>query len=393
MDRKNEPLVFYDAIYQRIVITDPLVKSLIYTPEFQRLKYIRQLGTLSLVFNSSSNHTRFAHCLGVYHLITSLFARKQFDKFSFQRKREVAIAGLLHDLGHGPFSHIFEKVIDNFHHENFSAKIIQNHQGSIYVLLQKYGINLDRVVNLILNKSQNDWGQNLISGQFDLDRLDYLLRDCYFLGVSSGINLKRLLDNLFVVNEKIIFREKVLLDLENYLLFRFYMHKTFFWHPENVFLENVFSAIFQRIKDLIKEKKLTVFSQQPLWIVLTKKLPTTADFLKLTDYELLHFFAEVQRKSDDVILKKLLTIFLQPSQSKPYLSDFSKPEWKKMEANGWPKKYFYYQNTLSLKIYEKDCQEIWILTDQNKQQRMSMVSIFFDRTRLYRKQFQFLVNF
>lgn len=229
MNVKSPLLVFHDAIYSKIIIDDPLIRALIYTPEFQRLKYLRQLGTLSLTVYALPMHTRFSHSLGVYHLLNCLFRRPNFTHLVSKTKQEVIIAGLLHDLGHGPFSHIFEKVLSDFKHEDYSAKIITNRNGNIYPLLVQQGLNVKRIVDLILHRTQNDWAQTLISGQFDLDRLDYLLRDRYFLGLSnSGINLDRLLDNIFLKENKLLFREKALLDLENYLIFRFYMHKTFF---------------------------------------------------------------------------------------------------------------------------------------------------------------------
>ena len=149
-------LILHDPIYQKITIEDPLIQSLIYTPEFQRLKYLRQLGTLSLTINSSPNHTRFAHCLGVYHLINRLFVRQQFVHLSLKERREVGVAGLLHDLGHGPFSHIFEQVVTTFTHEDYSAKIIRYRQGNIYPLLKQYGLDVERIVNLILHRTNQD---------------------------------------------------------------------------------------------------------------------------------------------------------------------------------------------------------------------------------------------
>lgn len=393
MNPATKPLIFYDPVYQKVTIEDPLVQALIYTPEFQRLKYIRQLGTLALTINSSPNHTRFVHCLGVYRLINSLFQRKQFSHLSLQEKREISIAGLLHDLGHGPFSHIFEKVIPQFNHEDYSAQIIYNRQGKIYSLLSQHNLNIERIVNLILHRTNQDWAQTLISGQFDLDRLDYLLRDRYFVGLSSsGINLNRLLDNIFLYNEKIVFQEKALLDLENYLIFRFYMHKTFFFHPENVFLDNVFLAIFKRLKLLVKTGKLTPQELAPFGAILQDQLPDLNTFAKLTDYNVLAFFQRLKNGTDDHILHKLITTFLEPSAVENYLLDFSEADVQKNLAKGWEREYFYYQSNFLLNIYHKDQQPIWILTEKQQQQRLDQVSMFFNQNRSYHKQLLILLK-
>ena len=393
MNQRVKPLIFHDVIYQKVTIEDPLIQSLIYTPEFQRLKYLRQLGTLSLTINASAAHTRFTHCLGVYHLIHSLFTRTQFSHLSLQEKREVEIAGLLHDLGHGPFSHIFEKVVPRFVHEEYSAKLIYNPQGNIYSLLSHYKLNIDRIVNLILHRLDHDWAQTLISGQFDLDRLDYLLRDRYFVGLSSsGINLDRLLDNIFLCKNKIVFQEEALLDLENYLIFRFYMHKTFFWNPENVFLDNLFVTIFKRLKLLFPKNQEIINSFVGFDQIAKNKLPNISTFLQMTDYSVLSFFSYLQNHINDPILQKLITVFLHPSHPHPYLLDFSEEDIKKGETKNWSREYFYYQNHFSLDLYKENNQIIWIWTNNQQCQKLSEVSMFFNQNRSYQKDLAILLK-
>lgn len=395
MSTKNKPIVFYDAVYQKIIIFDPLIQELIFTKEFQRLKHIKQLGTLSLLLNSSA-HTRFSHSIGVYYLIAKLLSKKRFAYLSDIAKKEVAVAGLLHDLGHGPFSHIFEKITPTFRHEDYSAKIIASKKGDIYPILQKYRLNIDRINDLITKKTVNDWGQTLISQQFDLDRLDYLMRDSYFLGLKGlSLSTERLLDNIIFYDHKLVFYERVILDLESYLIFRFYIHKTFFWNAENIFYDNVFISIFQRLYDLSQSNYDFGFGLGKFTAIVQRKTLSLSNLLQLDDHDLFVFFRQIQKQSQDVTLLKLINVLLNAPFNKPFVEkpqDVQK-QIKLMQQQKLDPQYFVYSSNLSMSIYEKDQDEILLLDQNNNLQPLSKKSLFFNFTRSYSKNITVALDF
>jgi len=184
-----------DAIHKNININEPIIKELIASKEFQRLRGISQLAGAQVAFPSAT-HTRFTHSLGVYHVLNRVFA-EVFGAKLISKKEQliVKIAGLLHDIGHGPFSHTFEKILNlnedknyQFNHEFYTCAIISDEKTEINQILKKYHININSVINII-KKDQSKCPKyqiQLISSQLDCDRIDYLIRDGYFTGVSYG---------------------------------------------------------------------------------------------------------------------------------------------------------------------------------------------------------------
>ena len=391
----DESILFYDAVHKKIVISDSVIKELIFTKEFQRLKHIKQLGTFFLLLNSSC-HTRFSHSIGTYYLINKLLSKKRFQHLNIQTQKEVEVAGLLHDLGHGPFSHIFERIAKNFVHENYSVKILKNKKGEIYPILKKYKLNIERIANLILKKTVNDWGQFLISHQFDFDRLDYLMRDRYFLGLENiPINIDALFDNIIIERDRLLFHEKALLDLENFLLFRFYVYKNCFWNDDNVFFDNLFIAIFQRLKDLQQQKHIFAFSLDYFFELIQNKMISLTTFLELNDYNLFTFLKLIQQKGCDVILLKLVNTFLNPKYHWPFCKTKNEidKQIKYLGQQGWDQKYFVYSKKLKLIIYQIfPDDEIWILNKNNQRKKLSEVSLFFDQKHQRHKEIKFALR-
>ena len=185
--------VYRDPIHGSIAFDwrrESFVIELIDTQEFQRLRRIRQLGAAHLVFQGAE-HSRFCHSLGVAFLAKRIFDRLAQDPYcpaglELEEVRKVVLAAaLLHDVGHGPFSHLFEKTFSLKHHETWGAEIIDNSDTQIHRVLEKYGL-VDSVKGIFQKTYQPRFARDIISSQFDADRLDYLLRDSHMTGVAYG---------------------------------------------------------------------------------------------------------------------------------------------------------------------------------------------------------------
>lgn len=379
----NPKLIFYDPIYQKIVIDDKLIKALIFTSEFQRLKNINQLGMLSIL-RDWTRYTRFSHCLGVYHLLDMLFQKEIFRDISDQEKTEVKIAGLLHDLGHGPFSHTFEKLLPGFAHEQYSRQLIQDSQGEIFPLLKKHNLNVERICNLILNHTTNDWGQKIISGQFDFDRLDYLIRDCHFTGWQLNLgSANRLIDNLQLINHELVFDEKAILYVENYLIFRFYIYKQLFWNHKNLLLEGVLKNIFIRLRDLRQQKTIS-FDCAKFQFLLTQTLPSLNAFRHLDDHDLFTFLKELQLATTDHVLRILIAVILKPTAA--YEELFSADAEVLQHFPTSEHKYFTYSSNREIVIYRTGNAEIKFINANQEIKKLSEISLFFNESKIYQKK-------
>jgi uncharacterized protein len=235
----SEKKLFRDPLYGYIEVSECAFK-LINNPFFQRLRRIKQLGFSEWVYHGAE-HSRFGHSLGVYHLarkISDSLLSKEKDE---NIKEEFMLAALLHDIGHHPRSHSFESVLNSlfssssksYDHEDYTLKIIQDTE--IGDIIEKLGFSKQHVIQLIqggyTEKSHLQYLNGLISSQFDIDRIDYLLRDSFYCGVPYGkIDLDRLFYSLEPKEDSIIITEKGLQSIEMYVLSRFYMYTQVYTH-------------------------------------------------------------------------------------------------------------------------------------------------------------------
>lgn len=231
--------IIRDPVWNNVRI-DPLALQLVATPAFQRLRYVRQLGLAHLVYPGAT-HTRFEHALGAYHLARRALAllgeRREFDRLEADECDITRIAALLHDVGHYPFSHALEEI-GALHHEEVARPLIT--QGPVAsALTRALGAEAPgRIMALIRGESGSPL-QGLISGSFDLDKLDYLKRDAFMCGVSYGaIDVDRLLHSLVVLDvadrgpatREIGLAEKGLAALESLLFAKYQMYRNVYWH-------------------------------------------------------------------------------------------------------------------------------------------------------------------
>lgn len=245
--------VFRDAVHNYIHVDQPIILDLINSHEMQRLRRIKQLGGTSQVYQSAE-HSRFCHSLGVYYIVRKmLFSSKIGDYLNDYDKLTVMCAALLHDIGHGPFSHCFEDAFD-LNHEVYTIKII-NGDTEVHNILEHFDQGFAKIVSSVIEKNHpNKILVQMVSSQLDADRMDYLLRDSYFSGTTYGqFDLSRILRVMCVYDSKIVFKASGVQAIENYILARYHMYWQVYYHPTARSYEQVLISIFRRMKDLYLE--------------------------------------------------------------------------------------------------------------------------------------------
>ncbi|AOG61065.1 HD superfamily phosphohydrolase [Spiroplasma helicoides] len=332
--------VIRDNVHGDISIKETIINELIDTPEFQRLRRIIQLGGSQFVFPGAC-HTRFSHCIGVYHIINKFLDNKEISShINSKDQLTVKIAGLLHDIGHGPFSHSFEKIASSQPHEKYTVDIILG-DTNINKVLAKNGVSPEEVASVILGNHKNNIINSLISSQLDADRLDYLLRDSIYTGVNyANLDLNWIIRNSLVFEEKLVFKTKAMYAIEHYLLGRFYMFKQIYNHNVSKAFDQTLLSWFLRLKDLYNKgfqfkntKVIDIFKD-----LLENKTCNLKSYLRLDDYSLMEFI-KCTSNEDDKILKNLsdrivnrkfleVSSKLDEKEFEKYKNSYSKEEQK-----------------------------------------------------------------
>jgi HD superfamily phosphohydrolase len=216
--------VVLDPVHGYIELDD-LAQDLLSTPQMQRLRRVRQLGYSNLVY-PGANHSRFEHSLGTMHLTSAL--TRSLDSIEEERKTEIKAAALLHDVGHGPFSHVTENVIDKYtRRRHDDVKEILG-KGEIREVLSKYGISPGNLVKHI--KGETSLGQ-ILSSEIDVDRMDYLVRDAHYTGVAFGVvDYNRLINQMNFYEDRLVVDYGGLKAAESLLVSRFWMNTSVYYH-------------------------------------------------------------------------------------------------------------------------------------------------------------------
>ena len=255
MDYANQKLadekVCKDPVHRYIHVRDQVIWDLINAREFQRMLRIKQLGTSYLVFHGAE-HSRFSHSLGVYEIVRRILddifhGRPEWDE---SERLVVLCAALLHDLGHGPFSHSFEKVF-NVDHEDFTREILQG-DTEVNSILQKVSPDFPEKVAEVIGKTYaNKQVISLISSQIDADRMDYLQRDAYYTGVSYGhFDMERILRVMRPFEDQVVIKSSGMHAVEDYIMSRYQMYWQVYFHPVARSAEVILRKILQRAKYL-----------------------------------------------------------------------------------------------------------------------------------------------
>ncbi|CAJ1317258.1 HD domain-containing protein [Paenibacillus sp. PK4536] len=298
----GEEKVFKDPVHNYIHVQDRLIWTLINTPEFQRLRRIRQLGTSYLTFHGAE-HSRFSHSLGVYEItrrIISQFERGGFEDWPREESLVALCAALLHDLGHGPFSHSIEEAFD-MDHEEWTCRILLGDTEVNRVLEEAESGLAERVASVIRKDYEKKIVVNLVSSPLDADRMDYLLRDAYFTGVNYGtIDVDRILRMLRPHNGRVVVKESGMHAIEDYLMARYQMYWQVYFHPVTRSSDIVLKQIFRRAKELFDEGFDFKFLPYPL-PELFKGDIQVGDYLLLDEALVQTAFMQWTREDDDIL--------------------------------------------------------------------------------------------
>ena len=306
----NKRKIINDPIYGFVTLPDDFIYELINHPYFQRLRRIKQLGLTNLVYPGAL-HTRFHHAIGAMHLMTeaiNVLKSKQV-KITEEETQAVNIAILLHDIGHGPFSHALEHaIVQGVSHEDISELLMEQ-------LNKQYKGKLTLAITIFNNKYKKKFLHQLVSSQLDMDRLDYLRRDSFFTGVSEGvISSDRIIKMLNVKNDELVIEEKGIYSIEKFIIARRLMYWQVYLHKTVVSAENMLVGILVRAKELAA-KGVDLFATPALAVFLKNNF-SKKDFISKPD--LLNTFAllddydiftsvKVWAQHEDKILSTLCT--------------------------------------------------------------------------------------
>lgn len=306
----TEEKVFKDPIHNYIHVQDDVIWQLINTPEFQRLRRIRQLGTSFLTFHGAE-HSRFSHSLGVYEItrrIISQFERKGYSDWPAEERQVALCAALLHDLGHGPFSHSIEEAF-RMNHEDWTCRILLG-DTCVNKVLQQLGADFPEKVASVINKTYDKpIVMNLVTSPLDADRMDYLLRDAYYTGVNYGtIDIDRILRMLRPYRDRIVVKESGMHAIEDYLMSRYQMYWQVYFHPVTRSSEIILRQIFRRAKELYNQGYAFQFMVEPLSALFANRI-SVQQYLRLDEALIQTAFLQWTAE-EDTLLSELCGRFM-----------------------------------------------------------------------------------
>jgi HD superfamily phosphohydrolase len=289
----NKRKIINDPVHGFIIIPTPFIFDLLEHPYVQRLRRIKQLGLTSLVYPGAT-HTRFQHALGAVHLMGLAIEniRQKGTDITEEEAEAVSVAILLHDIGHGPFSHALEEsMIANVSHEELSLLLMNN-------LNREFNGKLTMALSIFQNRYPKKFLHQLVSGQLDMDRMDYLMRDSFYAGVVEGtIGTERIIKMLNVSEDQLVVEAKGIYSIEKFLIARRLMYWQVYFHKTVIAAENLLVKLLQRAGE-IAEKDPSLAATPALEYFLRNKI--TRDKLKDHPGETLNYFANLD--DDDIMV-------------------------------------------------------------------------------------------
>jgi HD superfamily phosphohydrolase len=385
LPKSNKLKIFNDPIYGFIRIPNTLIFDLIADPYFQRLRRISQMGLSYLVY-PGAHHTRFHHALGSMHLTQQAIQVLRFKGVEITKEEEDGLlcAILLHDIGHGPFSHAMEhSIVNGIRHEHISLLFMEE-------LNQRFNGSLTIALEIFKGKHPKKFLNQLVSSQLDMDRMDYLKRDSFYTGVAEGnINAERLITMLNVAGNELVVEEKGVYSVEKFLMARRFMYWQVYLHKTGLVAEQLLIRILKRAKELLSENKKVQCSPTLLFFLNKKITKDNFDssvldaFSRLDDVDVLAAIKQWQGNGDFVlsrlcqmlINRRLFTIKLKNKaiDSKKMTKHFNrfKEEYKLSDTET---AYFVFSGEIENRAYNEQQQNINILRKNGKLQDVAKAS-------------------
>jgi uncharacterized protein len=392
----NKRKIVNDPVYGFISIPGDFVFDLIEHQWFQRLRNIKQLGLTNFVY-PGANHSRFQHGLGAMHLMEMAIGtlRSKGTEISPAEEEATYIAILLHDIGHGPFSHALESsIISGITHEDISLLLMSK-------LNEEYNGRLDLAIEIFLGTYKRAFLHELISGQMDMDRLDYLRRDCFFTGVIEGsVGSERIISMLNVVDDSLVVDEKGIYSLEKFLIARRLMYWQVYMHKTVISCESLLVNVLRRAKELAGEGK-DLYATPSLRFFLYNEIKKNdllkenkftpgmiaSNFTKLDDSDILisaKYWADSSDKvlsdlSRRLMIRDLFAVELQDSAfTTARVDELRSKAEKLLNVSRDHNDYYVFTNSISIVAYTPESSEVKILLKNGKIADISDVSDMFD---------------
>jgi len=384
MRSRNKLKIINDPIYGFIHIPSTLVFDIIEHPYFQRLRRINQMALSYLVF-PGAKHTRFEHVLGCVFLMQKTVEMLRFKgvQISDKEAEGLYIAILLHDIGHGPFSHAMEhSIVEGISHEEISLRFMQE-------LNKVFNGKLETAIAIFQGTYPRKFMHQLISGQLDMDRADYLKRDSFYTGVAEGnINSERLISMLNVRNDELVVEEKGLYSVEKFLIARRLMYWQVYLHKTSVAAEQILIRLLNRAKELVQQGQELTMSTALAFFVKNKiskdnfSQEVLEMFARLDDTDIISAMKEWQFHPD-VVLSKLSKMLLNRDllKIKVRLNDFEEQKIKRLQKLSLAKgvdekdmKYFVFTGVMTNRAYNPENEIIKILTKNGRVVDLSKTS-------------------
>ncbi len=372
----NKLKIFNDPIYGFIGTPNELIFNLIAHPYFQRLRRISQMGLSYLVY-PGAHHTRFHHALGCMHLMRKAIDVLRFKQVPITQKEENGLltAILLHDIGHGPFSHALEfALVPGESHEQLSLRFME-------ALNTEFDGALDMAIAIFKGEHPKKFMNQLVSSQLDMDRLDYLKRDSFYTGVTEGnISSERMITMLNVADGELVVEEKGIYSVEKFLMARRFMYWQVYLHKTGLVAEQLLLKVVKRAKFLLSRAEMLPCSETLQYFLKQQDLialdtNTLSLFSKLDDVDLLYAL-KLWQDHPDVILSKLCTMLMNRDLLKVKVKDKPIDPEKIASKRAWVQEhykltkdevsYFVFSDKVQNQAYNQDRQNINILTKNGK---------------------------
>jgi uncharacterized protein len=310
IDASTMERIYRDPVHNVIALSeslpeDGLLIGLIDTPEFQRLRHIKQLG-LAFYTYQGAEHSRFSHSLGVMHLMTRVLDHlAQRHEITPEARVVARTSALLHDLGHGPFSHVIESVLKQ-NHERWTTRIIAEPSTEVHQRLAQFDSSLPSKVNATIDHEYKPaFVGQLVSSQLDVDRFDYLLRDSLMTGAKYGLyDLEWIIHALEIdeANDRVYVAARGLYAVEEYLQARYYMFRQVYFHRTLRSAEAVLRSILRRAVVLMKEQRLSfLVTDSAMARVLAGDEVQVSDYLSFDDHDIMFYIKQWVREPDPIL--------------------------------------------------------------------------------------------